>query len=564
MLRTLMVRNLALIESLELEFGDGFTCLTGETGAGKSILLDAVGLLLGLRGNGEWVRSGEDKALVEGGFDVSAKISPAVAGALDELGIEFNGVDLIVNREINRTGKSVGRINGRLVTVQALRNLGKILVQQHGQHDSLVLLKKEEQLRLLDDFRADEIVPLLAAYQDLFTRHRELSQRLREAEHHRRDTAQRLDMLRMQTNEITAARLRPGEEAELRGRRAMLQHADRLLNVVNDIYLTLYEGAARRVAVNGELYRMMRDVEAVTALDQSLVELKDYLETAHVHLSEAAEFSRAYKDKLNLDPDELVKLENRLAVLEKLFGKYGADEKEVLAHYEQALAEMKELEQGDERLEKWQQQLDKLGDALGNAAQSLTTARKAAADDLVANLQTELAALLMPNVRLAVKLHTVSYHERGADEAEILFCANQGEDLRPFAKIASGGELSRFMLALAKALAGAAPADTMIFDEIDTGISGTAAQRVAETIVDISRYHQVLCVTHQAQMACLADEHMLIEKQTDHRRTFTNVRVLNSDERIEELAKMIGGQLVTPTTRTHARELLDRKRGLPH
>ena len=522
-------------------------------------MLDAVGLLLGSRGSSEWIRSGEERALVEGVFDVSPKIYTMVAAMLEEQGIEFSGSELIVSREINRAGKTLARINGRMITIQALRSFGKVLVQQHGQHDNLILLKKEEQLRLLDDYESTEIAPLLKEYQELYKAHQQLSKQLRDAEQKQREQVQRLDFLRMQVAEIDAGQLKSGEEAELRQQRGILQHIDRLQNAVERVYEALYEGAPARPAINGELYRLERDVEAAALLDGDLNELKDYLETAQVHLAEAAEFSRNYREKLNFDPSELGDMENRLAVLEKIFRKYGENEEEVLAYRKQAVKEINELEHMDATLDEWHRNLADLLDKLTKSAEKLTVLRKHAAQNLEGKLQKELARLSMPNVRLAVQFQPVAYNERGADEVEIWFSSNKGEDLKPLAKIASGGELSRFMLALAKVLSGAAPTDTMIFDEIDTGISGTAAQRVAETMAEISRYHQVLCVTHQAQMACMADDHLLIEKNVSQERTYTVVKPLTGDERIEELAKMLGGQLVTDTTRSHARELLMRK-----
>ncbi len=522
-------------------------------------MLDAVGLLLGSRGSAELIRSGEERALVEGVFDVTPKISGMMADHLNELGIEFGGNELIVSREINRAGKSLARVNGRMITVQSLRTLGKLLVQQHGQHENLILLKKEEQLRLLDDFNSSQTTPHLRAYQDLYQAHQRLAKQLLDAEQKQREQVQRLDFLRMQVAEIDATKLKSGEEAELRQRRGILQHVDRLQHTVERVYEALYEGSASRPAINGELYRLEREVEAVSALDGDLQELKEYLETAQVHLAEAAEFSREYREKLSFDPNELGEIENRLVVLEKLFRKYGENEAEVLVYRKQAVEEINELENMDARLEEWHQELADLHFKLVESAAQLTALRKGAAKNLEIKLQDELAQLSMPHVRLTLQFQKVAYNERGADEVEILFSSNKGEELKPLAKIASGGELSRIMLALAKVLSGSAPTDTMIFDEIDTGISGTAAQRVAETIVDISRFHQVLCVTHQAQMACMADEHFLIEKQTSHQRTYTIVKPLNGEERIEELAKMLGGQLVTDTTRSHARELLMRK-----
>lgn len=558
MLQRLSIRNLALIESLDLGLEQGFTCLTGETGAGKSILLDAMGLLLGSRGSAELIRTGEDKAYVEGLFNISEQIHLQVAQFMDQVGIEFAD-ELVISREINASGKSVARVNGRMMTLQLLRDLGKILVQQHGQHDTLTILKKDEQLRVLDLFDAANTTPILTRYQTIYYEYQDLSRKITETEQLRREQMQRLDFLRMQVAEIGVAKLKIGEEKTLRRKKARLLHAERLKTLADSVYQYLYEGTGKIPAVNGELFRLRREVEGVLDLDGELAELQEYLETAQVQLSEAAEFARNYRDKMNYNPEELEKIEERLAVIDKLLRKYGENEQDVLSYLDVITVEIQQLEHMDEHLEERILQQQTLYEELRQFASALSEARRLAAGTFETNMQLILKRLHMPNLRLEVRFVAVPFYEFGSDEIEFYFSANQGEELRPLAKIASGGELSRFMLALSKVLAGSAPVDTMIFDEIDTGISGAVAQKVAETIMDIAHFHQVLCVTHQAQMACLADVHLLVEKTTRQQRTVTSVRILKAEERVEVLAGMLGGETVTDTTRQHARELLSRK-----
>ncbi len=557
MLRRLHVEDLALIENLDWNPSSGFTCLTGETGAGKSLLLDAVGLLLGRRANVDMIRSGSDRLFVEGLFSLAgSRAADVVVALLAEQGIACEDGELVIWREVNSSGKTAARVNGRLVTAQLLRAVGQWLVHQHGQHDSMLLMRKEEHLALLDAFGGDEVDAARRVYQELYDLHGAAKKELSVALQDKKDRMQRLDVLTFQLREMEEARLREGEEVHLGRLRDRWQHAERLYSVTRDAYEQLYDGQPRCPSVLAVLAELKSAVSSAVAHDAELNELLEYLDVAEVHLSEAADFARRYKELLEFDPEKLKRLEDRLAVLDRLFGKYGASSHEVLAYMAEAAAERDRLVHYDETVVSLRQRLDEAAERLRAAAGSLRHKRRSAAQVMERELQAELERLHMPSVQLFLRVNPVAPGPSGADEAELLFSANRGEEPRPLARIASGGELSRIMLAVVQVLAGRNPVDTMVFDEIDAGISGRAAQAVADRVAHIARHHQVLCVTHLPQMACRAAEHMLIEKSVDQGRTATRIRTLSAEDRVEELAKMMGGERVTDTTRQQAREML--------
>ncbi len=558
MLRSLHVVNLALIENLQWDPGPGFICLTGETGAGKSLLLDAVGLLLGKRASVEMIRTGADRMLVEGLFSLPPSAAKTPAGALlAEQGIAGEDGELVVAREVHVSGRTSARVNGRLVTAQMLRELGQWLVHQHGQHDSLLLTRKEEHLALLDAYGGATVAGLKEEYRASYQSHRDASDELAAAVQNEKERAQRLDALSFQLREIEEARVREGEEIHLKRLRDRWQHAERLFSVMQDTYEKLYEGEARFPAVLGVLGELKNAVVSSLAHDQELRELAEYLDVAIAHLSEAADFARRYKESLEFDPDKLKRLEDRLAVLERLFRKYGASTQELLLYAANAGAKRDRLLHYDETVNALRERRDQTAARMRAAADALRAERVRAARAMEKELHDELRHLHMPAVQLFLRLNETEPGPSGADEAELLFSANRGETPRPLARIASGGELSRVMLAVVRVLAERNPVSTLIFDEIDAGISGLAAQAVADHVGQIARHRQVLCVTHLPQTACRATEHALLEKRVANGRTSTRIRTLSAEERVEELAKMMGGERVTDTTRRQAREMLD-------
>lgn len=554
----LQVRQLALIEALTLTIEDGFTCLTGETGAGKSILLDAVGLLLGARASSDLVRRGADKAYVEGLFEFAdGQLPSALQQALNGLGMEgSDDGQIVIAREVSTSGKTVARINGRIVTAQVLRMIGEHLVQQHGQHDSTALLRKEEHLGLIDAYGGSDVAQALSAYRQAYEAYLETRRQLAAAHQDDRERERTLDSLRFQMQDIEAARLKAGEEERLRALRNKLQHNERLRQAVDDVYLHVYEGADRRSSILTELHRLEEEVATAARYDPALQELREYVAVAQVNLTEAADFVRHYKGENDFDPDRLNRLEDRLATIERVLKKYGDTSQDVLAYLEQIRSQVDQLERHEEVLVDLKQRYDLAKQQLQEHAEGLTAVRRKAAQSLERELVLALEGLLMPTVRFVISFAPATPGASGMDDVEILFSANLGEDPKPLAKIASGGELSRMMLAFIDVLSEHTAVSTLIFDEIDTGISGRAAQAVALRMRHLASTRQVLCVTHLAQMASMATHHIAIEKRSEDDRTYTLVRVLDEEGRVEELARIISGDKVTTTTLDHAREMI--------
>ncbi|MCY0875272.1 MAG: DNA repair protein RecN [Firmicutes bacterium] len=557
MLRMLQIRQLALIEALTLTIENGFTCLTGETGAGKSILLDAVGLLLGARASSDLVRKGADKAYVEGLFDwPEQKMPVSLVSLLEDIGIECLDQQLVVAREVSASGKTVARVNGRMVTAQVLRQIGEHLVQQHGQHDSTSLLRKEVHLGLVDAYGGFEVASAFSAYQTAYQAYAQTRRDMVAAHRDDRERERRLDSLRFQIQEIETVRLKAGEEERLRALRNKMQYNERLRSAVDDVYLHLYEGDQRTPAILTELHRLLDELVAAARYDPGLQELHEYINVAQVNLTEAVDFVRHYKDENDFDPARLNRLEDRLAAIERLLKKYGDSSQEILSYLETIKTEVDQLEHHVEVLAELQQRHDQAQEQLQQAGDRLSAVRLQAAQNLERELVGALESLLMPAVRFVISFQRVAPSSTGLDDVEILFSANRGEDPKPLAKIASGGELSRTMLAFIDVLSEHTPVSTLIFDEIDTGISGRAAQAVAQRMRHLAKTRQVLCVTHLPQMASLASHHLLIEKQSDDHRTHTLVHVLDDEGRVRELARIISGDQITTTTMDHAREMI--------
>ncbi|KUO96793.1 DNA repair protein RecN [Ferroacidibacillus organovorans] len=556
MLRHIRVTNLALIESLELAFEEGFTCLTGETGAGKSILLDAVGLLLGARASSDLVRTGETRAHVEGIFDICPDGLRRMEPLLSEQGIELDDAELLISRDVNVNGKTVARVNGRLVNVHVLRQLGQMLVEQLGQHDHTSLMRKEEHLILLDTYGRKSLEHHLDSYREAFSRLRHLERDLKRAIQSEKERVRKIDLLQSQIREIEDARLKPNEDVRLRELRAKMRHAGKLRSTVDDVYDALYEGVQGSPGIESGLFTMIEEIRSLIELDPSLRELLALLEVAQVNVSEAASFIRAYRSSIDYQPEKLSRLEDRLALIERMQKKYGDTTDEIARFAKQAQEELDELIHHEERIRTLRDDLLQAQANVITIGEALHEERLKVAHEFEREITDVLHALVMPNVALTFSIRRVEPRADGLDDVELLFSANRGEMLKPLTKIASGGELARLMLALAAVMTGKNPVTTLIFDEIDTGISGQAAQAVARFMKQIAARHQVFCVTHLAQTASMANHHFHIEKMTHDERTKTVVRELKDGERVEELARMMGGLNASDTTRAQALEML--------
>ena len=555
MLKTLTVWNFALLEHVEINFDAGLNILTGETGAGKSILIDALGAVLGHRLSSDVIRTGCDWLRVEAIFDITGE--KRLHDLLAEQAIDDEDDSLIVTRQITTKGKNVILVNGCHVTAGTLRAIGEFLVDIHGQHENLALVRTENQFALLDG-SDPELPKLLASYREAFRSWRDAETELAEKKESAGVSADRMDMLKWQAQEIGEANLRPHEDEELEAEINRLSNAEKITENVNEA-ASLLEGGGESEGILAEVAALQRRIEALRQFDKVFDDSVPMLEDAVCQLKEISYTVQGYLDGLDFEPERLDALQSRMDVIDKLERKYGASIEAVLAYREKIEKEIEGFENFDEivaALEK------KCGEARAEAerrAAILTAKRKEAAGKLSAAIVEQLVALGMPDAKLVVSLSPAELTAQGADEINLLFSANAGEAEKPLSKVASGGELSRIALAVkAVAAAGDSVAQSMVFDEIDTGIGGKTAQMVAERIALVAGKKQVLCITHLPQIACMADVHYYLEKTAKDGMTSTTVRAMTSKERAQEIARMASGADATAASLSNAKEMIAR------
>ena len=548
MLSLLHIENIAVIEQADISFDRGFNVLTGETGAGKSIVIDAISAILGQRAYRDMIRTGTNKASVR-----------AVFTQVPELGwFEENGVDYdpetVIQRDIFLDGKNVCRVNGSLVTVAILHKLGIQLINIHGQHDSASLFDEENHLHFLDAF-ADNGA-LLEDYRGKFAAVSALRREIDRMTMDEGEKLRRMETLKYQIAEIEKAELQPGEDEELDQRRKLLQNSEKLSQGLEEATEALLggdesgDGAAALLAQAAyALSRIARYSDDYTAFQERLTDLK-------YQVQDIADEVRDALDDLSYSADELEQIESRLDIIHRLRRKYGADCQEILDYLEKARKELDEIEFADDHVEHLKKQLAQKEKAAWDAALALRKNRQEQGEILSQKILSELSQLDMPRVQFQCRFRETELTAEGADAVAFYLSANAGEDLKPLSKVASGGELARIMLSMKNALAEKDAVDTLIFDEVDTGVSGRAAQRIAEKLRSLARHKQVLCVTHLPQLAALADTHMLIAKSERDGRTFTTVTPLDREGRKQELARIIGGTNITETTLKSAEEML--------
>lgn len=562
MLRELRVKHFAVIEQVAVPFAHGFNVLTGETGAGKSILLDALLLLRGARAQSDVIRSAADSATVEAVFDVNPE-SP-VAELLAELGHPPEDGQVIIRRELSRGGKSRAFVSDSPATLGLLERLGEHLVEIHGQHEHQLLMDPARQLELLDRFAGvEEERGAVAALVGRWEQAKTEMGRLATAE---RDRAQKEDLYRFQLSEIDGARLKAGEEEELRLERQRLQHAERLSQGLAEVTRLLYDDADSATARVARASRLLTDLARV---DPELAEAREPLEGAHAHVEDAVGHVRRLRDRLVFDPGRLEEIEARLDALTKLKRKYGESVEAVLAHRQGIAAELDRLDRHDELIAGHEARLRSVAAEAERAALALSAVREQAARRLEALIQRELRALGMERAQFRILLtrepavpeglsagpDRYRLTPRGVEQAQFLLSTNPGEELKPLSRVISGGELSRTMLGMKVILAAADRVPTLIFDEVDAGIGGRIADVVGQKLRQTARTRQVLCVTHLAQIAAYADHHLRVEKAVSGKQTRTTVVALDEAARVAELARMLGGERVTETALKHAREL---------
>ncbi|MBA4495008.1 DNA repair protein RecN [Paenactinomyces guangxiensis] len=555
MLRELSIRQFAIIEEIQLRFEGGFHVLTGETGAGKSILIDALGLIAGGRASSEFVRHGADKAEIEALFDLSH--THPIRPVLAEWGVEDDQGSLIIRREITAGGKSTCRVNGRIVTLAMLKQIGKKLIDISGQHEHQSLLQVEEHLEWLDRFGGEEILSLREEYEQVFGKYQQLHKELRRINLNQKEMAQRIDLLQFQKEEIESAQLVAGEDEELEQEKNRLVFAEKLITHTAKAYDHLY---GDRGGLD-HIQEALSHLEEIIAVDETLAAAKEMVQTATYQVEEAVRELGRYQDDLEFDPDRLYEVEERLHLLKQLKRKYGDSIEDILQYGEKVEQELEQLVHRDETQAELEERIRSLSKQLGALAEKLTACRKKAASLLEEKVERELRDLNMGSTIFHVAFYPDAYRSgqflpTGKDVIEFQIAPNPGEPLRPLAKIASGGELSRMMLALKCIFTDIEDVHTLIFDEIDTGVSGRAAQAIAEKIAVLAQKNQVLCVTHLPQVACMADLHFYISKESQNDKTRTKVESLNHQGRTLELARMLGGVEVTQKTCEHAEEML--------
>lgn len=560
MLQELTIDNLAIINHLNLTFDDQMTVLTGETGAGKSIIIDAVGLLAGSRGSTDFIRQGADKLTLQGQFTVPK--GDDYLSLLDEYGIDHEDGLLIISREIHQNGRNIIRVNGTLINTTALRKLGAGLVDIQGQNEHQLLLQPEHHLRMLDQFAGSPIQPILKKYQAAFREYQQLSSAIEKKKENEQQWAQRLDMLRYQVDEIEGADLKPDEEEQLETERDRLEHFQQISNALNMVTASLNgeEGAP----VLDQVAEMKNSVEDISDFDPTFKDLAKGLGDAYYSLQDAADSASRALDGLEFDPARLDQIESRLTLIGDLEHKYGDRLPDVLAYYDRIKKELEEMEQvanddsdQEERLAETVTKLKQLG-------KQLTEIRKQAAQRLENQVHQQLRELYMERAVFAVHFAEPDggrFRSDGLDEVEFYMQTNPGERMGALAKIASGGELSRIMLALKTIFAKSEGVTSIIFDEVDTGVSGRVAQAIADKIKVIAQGSQVLCISHLPQVAAIAQHHFLIQKQVKNNRTMTSVTPLDQSKRIDEIARMLAGEKITKLTREHAKELLSMEQG---
>lgn len=550
MLIHLSVRNVAVIDRLQVDLQSGMTVLTGETGAGKSILIDSINMILGERTNKELVRFGEEKAFVEAIFEAGSQ-------ELDELeqkGIETDEGQVILTRQISAEGKSICRINGTVVNLSFLRDFASRLINIHGQHDNQALLDGQKHILFLDGFGSYE--DLLTDYQKQHRRWKEIQKSICALQMDEKEKMQKIDLLEYQIREIEAAKLKPGEETQLTEQRNLAANAEKIAYGVEEAYSLLYEGGQFQPAYDS-VSRAAAALEPVCAYDERLGVLYNTLSEVMYTVEDAAHELKEISQTVEFDEQQLNEIEERLDLIFKLRRKYGNSTEEILGFYENAVEELEGIRLGDERLAKLGQELEQAEKDLAAIAAKLGELRRQTAAQLEREITDSLKELDMEKAQFQIEVKKgEAFLEDGMDKVRFMICTNPGEPAKPLEKIASGGELSRVMLAIKSVLADSDQVRTLIFDEIDTGVSGSAAQKIAKKLQQIGTKRQVICISHLPQLAAAADHHFLIEKQIREEKAYTTLTKLEQEQRQQELARIIDGSNPSETALSHAREML--------
>ncbi|MFK4567132.1 DNA repair protein RecN [Enterococcus sp. UD-01] len=554
MLQELSVKNFAIISSLQLEFQMGMTVLTGETGAGKSIIIDAMGLLTGGRGSSDYIRQGASKCTLEGLFTMPK--NQELINLLEELGIERDDDALVIQRDISASGKNVCRVNGRIINIANLRKIGEFLVDIHGQNEHQELMQSERHIHMLDDFGGKELLKRKEQYENSYSEYRMIATKVRNRQKNEKEFAQRMDMLQFQSDEIAGAQLVVGEEEQLLEERNKLGNFQKIADALAISY----------GAINGEsdssldkIGYAMNELQSIESLDPEYKAISEAVQNSYYLLQEASADLARNIDSLELDENRLNEVENRLELIRQMKRKYGESIETILAYYQEITRELADADFLEGKTGELESLLIEKKNQVIKHGLQLREMRKKVAEQLEKNILHELKELYMERTEFDVRFTELpkdQFTEEGLDQVEFYITTNPGEPLKPLVRVASGGELSRVMLALKTIFSKSQGITSIVFDEVDTGVSGRVAQAIADKIYQISENSQVLCITHLPQVAAVADYQYFIEKEIVGERTETKVRRLKQEERVTEIARMLSGSEITKLTVEHAEELL--------
>ena len=550
MLLEISIKNFAIIEEISLTFENGMTVLTGETGAGKSIIIDAMNLMLGARASLDVIRHGANKAEIEGLFSVGE--NAALTQILEENGIEVTE-ELIIRREILQNGRSIGRINGQMVNLTTLRAVGQYLVDIHGQHDQEELMKPNMHIRMLDEFGDSQFASVKKHYQDLFEHYRRLRKRVLTKQKNEQEHKARIEMLEFQIAEIEAAALKSGEDQALNQKRDKLLNHKHIADTLTNAYVMLDDEEFSSLS---NIRTAMNDLMTLEEFDADYKDMSSNVSEAYYILEEVTKQLSDVIDELDFDAGSLQQIEARLEVIHSITRKYGGSVDDVLDYYENITKEYNLLTGNDESSDDMEKDLKRLEKELIVAAENLSQERHQLAKNLEAEIKQELADLYMEKADFQVQFSKGKFNRDGNEAIEFYISTNPGEGFKPLVKVASGGEISRLMLAIKSAFSRKEDKTSIVFDEVDTGVSGRVAQAIAQKIYKIGSHGQVLAISHLPQVIAIADYQFFIEKRSDENTTVSTVRLLSEEERVEEIAKMLAGSDITEMAREQARELL--------
>ncbi len=561
MIDHLQIKNVALIENVEISFDKGLNILSGETGAGKSMIIGSINFLFGGRPNKDFIRNGEENAFVEGVFYTEDNF---VLEAIKNMGIEIDKDNLIIiSRNLQNTGKSVCRVNGKTITVGMLKEISNLLLEFHGQHENQSLLNSSKHITLLDKFCNTEIETIRQSLLDSIKKYKEIIKNINEISGNEKDRQTKIDLLSFQKNEIENAKLKKDEEENLLERRKILLNSQKIATDCFDALGLLYNSGSDEMSASEKIVKALGLLIDLGNLDKSQSYLAEGLESISMHIMEIIGDLKAYSQHFEHDPNELEQIERRLDTIHILKRKYGNSISEILNHYNNVCSQLDLILNSEEKLNSLKQQKKKLSIDILKHCEEISSVRKKYAKQIETQIVSNLQDLGMNNVKFEISIERKKeFSNNGYDKVEFLISTNLGEPLKPLAKIASGGEMSRIMLALKTVLADADNIETFVFDEIDAGISGRTAQQVGEKLALISKKYQILCITHLPQIAAMGDSHFLIEKKSTESKTTTNVFKLDNKKTIDELARLIGGAKITQSTIMAAWEMKEMAVGL--